>query len=381
MKTIHVDWLTACAACAVPAVTASAGDSWFASRLVDYRPAPGQFVNTAPYNEPSRAVGAPTGGGTINPDNTGVVTLGGFGGSITLGFDRPVLDDPLNPFGIDFIVFGNATFVSGNPNRRFAECAIVEVSRDDNGNGLADDPWYLIPGSHLAAPLEANWHEVIWDNDTGDSTNPPALASWLPPETPSFPPLHTWQTGAYRLPTSMFGTAAVLGNPSGLDATEEGVWGYADHTPTLLLGDLDGDNMIDDADLVPEEFYTVPDDPLVVGITPGSGGGDGFDIAWAVNPMSGAATGLDRIDFVRITNAVNAVLGPVGEWSAEIDAVAVARPTRHAADFDGNGTVGVPDIFAYLAAWFAGETRADVDGVPGIAVPDIFAYLSIWFSA
>jgi hypothetical protein len=50
------------------------------------------------------------------------------------------------------------------------------------------------------------------------------------------------------------------------------------------------------------------------------------------------------------------------------------------ADFDGDGDRAVPDIFAYLAAWFALDPRADVDGAAGIAVPDIFAFLSDWFA-
>jgi len=50
------------------------------------------------------------------------------------------------------------------------------------------------------------------------------------------------------------------------------------------------------------------------------------------------------------------------------------------ADFDHNGTREVADIFAFLAAWFAGSASADVDGIPGIGVPDIFAFLSLWFA-
>ena len=50
------------------------------------------------------------------------------------------------------------------------------------------------------------------------------------------------------------------------------------------------------------------------------------------------------------------------------------------ADFDGLNGVGVPDIFAFLSAWFAGSPSADIDGTPGIAVPDIFAFLSLWFA-
>lgn len=51
-----------------------------------------------------------------------------------------------------------------------------------------------------------------------------------------------------------------------------------------------------------------------------------------------------------------------------------------AADFDGNGIHEVPDIFAFLSAWFSQDPRADVDGTPGVSVPDIFSFLSIWFA-
>ncbi len=49
-------------------------------------------------------------------------------------------------------------------------------------------------------------------------------------------------------------------------------------------------------------------------------------------------------------------------------------------DFDQNGSVAVPDIFAFLSAWFASLPSADIDGTPGVAVPDIFAFLSRWFA-
>jgi glucose/arabinose dehydrogenase len=51
-----------------------------------------------------------------------------------------------------------------------------------------------------------------------------------------------------------------------------------------------------------------------------------------------------------------------------------------AADFDGSGGADVPDIFAFLSAWFAMDASAEFDGVEGIAVPDIFAFLSLWFA-
>ncbi len=68
--------------------------------------------------------------------------------------------------------------------------------------------------------------------------------------------------------------------------------------------------------------------------------------------------------------------GEVGDVFADAFVPSQACP----ADFDHNAVHEVPDIFAFLAAWFAGETTADVDGVPGLGVPDIFAFLASWFA-
>ena len=49
------------------------------------------------------------------------------------------------------------------------------------------------------------------------------------------------------------------------------------------------------------------------------------------------------------------------------------------ADWCQDGTVGVPDIFCFLSAWFANDPVArNYGGNPG--VPAIFAFLSIWFA-
>ncbi len=64
----------------------------------------------------------------------------------------------------------------------------------------------------------------------------------------------------------------------------------------------------------------------------------------------------------------------------DLSIIAVQCSEPCAADFDGNSAVEVPDIFAFLSAWFAQDPSADLDGVPGIAVPDIFAFLSLWFA-
>jgi len=50
------------------------------------------------------------------------------------------------------------------------------------------------------------------------------------------------------------------------------------------------------------------------------------------------------------------------------------------ADFDTDGTLAVPDIFAFLSAWFAQQPAADFNADGSVAVPDIFSFLSAWFA-
>lgn len=368
--------------CATPVAIATP----FATRVVDFRPAPGQFVNNPTFNDPSRALGPPVGGSTISADNTSVVSLGGFGGSMTLAFDHPLPNRPAsqtNPRGLDAIIFGNAVFVGSNPNRRFAECAVIEVSRDANANGLADDPWYLIPGSHLGSPAALT--TKTWDSDTNDATYPPANAAWLPWWAPPLAPTpSTFVTPGFALP-DLFNTT-VLNNPNGTAATTEGVWGYADQTPTLLLGDLNADNIVDNAAQSPETFYTVPDDPFMVGVSPGSGGGDAIDFSWAIDPVSGAPARLDAIDFLRLRTGSDFIAGPVGELSSEIDAAAEAFPSLARSDFNSDLEVNADDLFAFLDSWFGQQgfsgaglwADANSDGL--VNADDLFVFLDWWFA-
>jgi len=69
------------------------------------------------------------------------------------------------------------------------------------------------------------------------------------------------------------------------------------------------------------------------------------------------------------------VTGPCGPVSTNTVDLFVCE-----ADFDCSDTVAVPDIFAFLSAWFIGDSRADIDGSGGLSVPDIFAFLSAWFA-
>lgn len=320
-----------------------AGDDPFADGVVSFEPAPGQFVNNPLFDDPMKALGAPVGGGPGVQDTSKVVSLGGFGGSIVLRFSPAVLDDPCNPYGLDAIVFGNAIYAAGDVNRRFGEGAVIEIARDANGNGLADDPWYVIPGSHLSDVPADDFEMRVWDSNTGDPTNPPGNPAWIPPGYSG-----VWATSGYRLPALFH--AVVVQNPNGLSATLEGFHGYADMTPVTLLGDSDGDGLVDAPGMTPEDLYTVADNPFTVGVDAGSAGGDAFDVAWAVDPVDGLPARLDGFDFIRISTGVNFIAGVLGEISAEIGGVSDARADVLFFEVDGDGHVDVEDLYAWHGA-------------------------------
>ena len=103
---------------------------------------------------------------------------------------------------------------------------------------------------------------------------------------------------------------------------------------------------------------------------------DGTVSVEILSPWPGGEPGADRFA-VRIE--------PVGEVSPTNRAVtlmpfvALARVPH--ADFDLDGQRTVHDIFAFLAAWFAGSDGADYDNSGSADVADIFQFLSVWFAA
>jgi hypothetical protein len=340
------------------------GGSMFATRVVSYVPGPGVPGGVGAgtmFGDPSRALGAPVGGGVLSPDNGKVVSLGGWvagGGGLVLGFDGPIVDQPAsagNVRGADFIVFGNAFYVGGDVSRRFAEAGIIEISRDANGNGMADDAWFVIPGSHADG----------------------ARAGVLP--------------GAVFVG---FGGQPIVANPLGPEALEEGVWGFADCTPSMVLGDIDGDGVSEAPGLDAAWFYTVPDDSRRVGVSRFSGGGDAIDIASAVDAATGALANLASVDFVRIRTGVSGGSPLLGVISTEISGVAKVLPGGRArADVAGanqaigpDGTRTADDIIVFLSWYFAANGLADVAGANqsdqpdgAFSADDVIVYLSWYF--
>jgi hypothetical protein len=90
----------------------------WADSVVEYQPGPDALLKNS-----AQALGEPRGGGPAIPNNSATVSLGGPGGSLTLKFNTPVEDDPLNPLGLDCIVYSNAFWTGGNPQVKFQEPA------------------------------------------------------------------------------------------------------------------------------------------------------------------------------------------------------------------------------------------------------------------
>jgi hypothetical protein len=111
---------------------ARAADPW-ADIVVSYDEGTGAPAN---YKVPAAALGKPTlftdpsgsFGGVVTPFNSsfgvGETVSIGAGGSLVVQFAEPVTNDPLNPFGIDLIVFGNSFFAGDFSG---AEPTVVEV--------------------------------------------------------------------------------------------------------------------------------------------------------------------------------------------------------------------------------------------------------------
>ena len=124
----------------------------YITKVLEYRPAPGQFVNTMPqYKEgDTQATMNEKALNAIGNNKEGVITLGGYGGYVTVGFDHTIRNAK---DANDFLVLGNAFKNSSEPG-------IIQVAYDVNQNGQPDEEeWFEIAGSAHHAPKHELWYE------------------------------------------------------------------------------------------------------------------------------------------------------------------------------------------------------------------------------
>jgi hypothetical protein len=139
------------------------------TQVFDFFPAPGQFTNELP-----KAIATDTDETMRLKAETALtansmISLGGFGGYVVMGFDHTII----NKEGNDFVVLGNAF-------ANWSEPGIVMVAYDANGNGKADDQWFEIAGSEHNKETTIKNYEITYYKPDTEPTNPnePKYIRW-----------------------------------------------------------------------------------------------------------------------------------------------------------------------------------------------------------
>lgn len=259
------------------------------SEILDYRPAPGQFINKNPGNmESAQGIAG----------KRGMVSLGAFGGYITFKFDHSVL----NKEGVDFVVHGNAFDGS-------SEAGIVMVAYDKNGNQKPDDDeWYELKGELYNDATTIKGYELTYTKPS--QTESAEDVTWTDNQgeygaVHSAPIIAFHRQCYYPLfltdnPSKLIFKGTKLKNLAHNTAAEgEGQywkcesagWGYADDFSADYMEKIN-----DDADTQRSNK---------------------FDIANAVD-ASGKAVKLPAVDFIKVYNCLNQEAGWLGETSTEV---------------------------------------------------------------
>ncbi len=275
----------------------------FASKVIDYVPAPGQYTN-------AEFMGTPAAAASLVGTNKGLVSLGAYGGSVTLYFNQGIQNDPNNPYGVDFTIYGNSTSTWSEPG-------IVQVMKDENQNGLADDTWYEIAGSDHFWNTTNRTYEITflnngltkagniqWTDNQNQSGIIPENSFHQQPYYPKPDLFPTIPTDKYMLKGTRLAGQIDLSNPGVVNSYRR-AFGYADNTPVLSVTEK------------------LPDNPYTWTIE--GSGGDAIDIDWAVD-RSMKSVKLDVIHFIRIYTGMNALAGWLGEISTEIAGVRDVEP-------------------------------------------------------
>lgn len=140
-----------------------ASSTAYITKVLDFMPAVGQFTNELPKYETGDTQETMNAKVLKNIGNNkkGMISLGGFGGYVVVGFDHTIM----NVAGKrDFRVIANAFYSAVNPDSNAPEggsCepGVIVVAYDANKNGVPDDnEWYEIAGSSHVDPTKELWY-------------------------------------------------------------------------------------------------------------------------------------------------------------------------------------------------------------------------------
>lgn len=279
--------------------------------VLDYKPAPGQFINETPEYAPGDTYATILQKVQGYIDRSYLVSLGSLGGSITLRLHKPISNVPGQA---DFRILGNAFLnTPATAERPLGACepGLVYVSSDDNGNHLTDDQWYLLPGQNITkATVETvtytlnpsgsdNSQYVLFTTSSGQQGaitrnttfhNHPFFAQWEQNQTQA-------TFTALRLPDNGFFVPEIQ------NFRQDALKGYADSWP----------NNSANSALSLDAAIAVPS-PLSGMVSP-------------ISEQQLASTiTLNKIDFIHIVTAILQNNGPLGECSTEISSVQALHP-------------------------------------------------------
>lgn len=266
-----------------------AGNSLTATKVYEYIPAPGQFINekaVSDFNGESTHEAA-CGYAKDRLDRELSVSLGAWGGFITVGFDHSIP----NRGGYDFSIKGNPIDTSSEPG-------IVWVMQDVNGNGIPDDEWYQLKGSEYGKPETIEYYSLTYfrpgpEMNTRwiDSEGATGVVRRIPSQHPQPYYYPLWiKEDSYTLYGVRLAARTVQSSVTGMWSNEPFPWGYADNF---------GDDL------------KVKDNPEAGALA------NYFRISDAVNP-DGSPAALTHIDFIKVQTGVNADAGQLGENSTEV---------------------------------------------------------------
>ena len=290
--------------------------------VVDYISIGSQFTNgnkpsNSAYGTEKRAVSTLRGiinewiPADYNDEDWPPVSVGNFGSYITYYYENAIYDDPKNPYGVDFIIYGNAVF----PNLNYFEPGNVLVSEDG-------EKWYTLAGS-LHYDNTCTWnYEVKYSKNDKNS----AVAT-LPDNTQLSPPGEYPEATHYSMYAknnhlTEIGDITVSGtyiSPAG----EKSGGNTVPTFPTFGYADCGLKNDTNQADN-PYADTT----KLIIGEKE-INHLDGFDLAWAVDENGLPHSFENGIHYVKVQTAtlINNTTG-IGEKSTEINLVRKAQPSN-----------------------------------------------------
>lgn len=288
----------------------------YITKVFDFLPAPGQFVNTLPAyaeGDTQESMNAKV-LEAIGNNKKGSISLGAWGGYVVVGFDHTIENKP----GLrDFRVLGNSFYNQSSSDPEGAvgnscEPGIIAVAYDSNGNGMPDDDeWYVIEGSGQADPTQEAWYGM-------------AVAAGLDVN------LYTDYEMTYYRPESKPTTAEEKKNYVKWD-DNKGNSGYfsqnAFHTQSYFPMWVKPDKLTFKGVRLPQNGidksgagsnyvlykfrYGYADNDK------NAADGSAIDIDWAVNDK-GQKVSLPGVDFIKIYTGVNQSNGWIGENSTEV---------------------------------------------------------------